>query len=134
MPSPCAVCFSRSKARCLVVLAILISILPGSLSNGIAADEPRFDRYGDRLPDQAVDRLGTRRLRHAGSVMGVAWSPNGKLLASCGWGSVIRIWNGETGEPVKELKSHPMAATFGIAWSPDGTRIAASCDQGITRL
>lgn len=111
-------------------------MLTGSLPNGIAADEPGLDRYGDRLPEQTVDRLGTTRLRHVYSVSGVAWSPNGKLLASCGIYSV-RIWNGETGEPVKELKNPPLdlrSGTYGIAWSPDGTRIAASCAQGITRL
>ena len=136
MPSPRAACLSRSKARCLVVLSILIPMLTGSLPNGIAADKPGLDRYGDRLPDQAVDRLGTRRLRHVYNVAGVAWSPNGKLLASCGVYS-IRIWNGATGEPVKELKNPPLdlrSGTYGIAWSPDGTRIAASCEQGIIRL
>ena len=75
-------------------------------------------------------------------VEGVAFSPDGKTLASCGWDGQARIWDvsrlseGPSSEPV--FLTHG-SARHAVAFSPDGTLLAVaghkslsiwSCDSG----
>jgi hypothetical protein len=43
---------------------------------------PAADRYGESLPAGAVARLGGRRLKHPNALFAVAFSPDGRILAS----------------------------------------------------
>src|SRR5262249_16894975 len=52
-----------------------------------------FDQYGDPLPQGALARLGTMRLRHHEQVRGVAFSPGGKILASISMDEAIHLWD-----------------------------------------
>src|SRR5262249_45673652 len=58
----------------------------------------RTDRCGDPLPPGAVSRLGTARFRQGSSAWTVAFSPNGRMVASADWnGNVVRLWETSTG-------------------------------------
>jgi WD40 repeat protein/uncharacterized caspase-like protein len=64
-----------------------------------------------------------------------AFSPDGRLLASGGWGRVIRLWDVATGDEVSSLTvSGKATAVLDVAFSPDGTLLASADTDGGLRL
>ncbi|MBI3411944.1 MAG: sigma-70 family RNA polymerase sigma factor [Planctomycetes bacterium] len=78
------------------------------------------DLNGDALPMGAVARLGTLRFRQDAPVNSVAYSPDGKLLASSEWFRRAHLWDAESG---KKLATFPVRADA-VEFSPDGTLLA----------
>ena len=58
-------------------------------------------------------------------VNGLAWSPDGALLATAHQDGSVRLWDGEGAAPVREIRAHS-GWSRGVAWSPDGQVLATT--------
>ncbi len=83
-----------------------------------------------RLPDAGPQTCGGQQL----AAPGVAFSPNGRLLAEGLCGGVVVLADAKTGRIVRRI--HVGADPFGgaLAFSPDGRALAACCRNGIVVL
>jgi WD40 repeat protein len=62
---------------------------------------------------------------HEDRVLSVAFSPDGKRLATAGWGGTAIIWDAATGKDIATLRGHTGYVTS-VAFSPDGKRLASA--------
>src|SRR3954452_20467264 len=99
----------------------------------VAADGPRLDLHGDPLPPGAVARVGTTRLRHDRMVIGLAYSPDGKYIASAGWDNLVRLWDAKTGKEVRRFEGHK-GPVYGVTFSPDGKRLVSNGQELTIRV
>ena len=66
---------------------------------------------------------------HSSGVDGVAFSPDGKRLATASWDHTAKVWDVESGKELLTLRGH-LSGVYGVAFSPDGKRLAtASSDH-----
>jgi WD40 repeat protein len=111
-----------ASVKCYAAVIMLVSALSvwsDDDPHPFPTRKPLVDFYGDLLPDGAVMRLGTVRLRHDGSVRCVAWSPDGNTLASGGEDKVVRLWDPITGKLFRTCLGHEHTVCH-LAWSPNG--------------
>jgi hypothetical protein len=68
---------------------------------------------------------------HADVIHDLAFSPDGTILASCGYDRLIKLWDVEARKELRVLKDHS-DSVYGIAFSPDGKLLAsAAADRAV---
>jgi eukaryotic-like serine/threonine-protein kinase len=75
-----------------------------------------------------------RTLRgHDDEVNSVAYSPDGRFIATSSKDFTLKLWNCSTGDLVHRLAGHT-ETVWGIAYSPDGQRIASASEDKTVRI
>ncbi|HEY1823004.1 MAG TPA: caspase family protein, partial [Trebonia sp.] len=64
----------------------------------------------------------------------VAFSPDGSLLASGGWGRPVRVRDAQSGGSLRELRSLGPSSVYDLAFSPDNRLIATGGRDGTVAL
>jgi WD40 repeat protein len=125
---------SRRRWLPCACLAVLLAVpdrgRPQGPDGPMPARKDRTDLHGDLLPDGAIARLGTIRFRHPDRVRVVAFSPDGKMIASaCLFDhNYIYLWDASTGTAVCRIEPPGGWARGPIAFSPDGKVLASGGD------
>lgn len=70
---------------------------------------------------------------HMGQVESVAYSPDGKLLATAGDDKMAILWDAATGKMLMTLRGHTQVIEI-IAFSPDGKKLATGSDDKTVKL
>ncbi|MEG4419922.1 WD40 repeat domain-containing protein, partial [Microcoleus sp. LAD1_D5] len=65
---------------------------------------------------------------HSEGVISVAFSPDGKTLASASYDGTIKVWNLQSQKPIATLAGHS-EGVISVAFSPDGKTLASASDD-----
>ena len=70
---------------------------------------------------------------HTDKVNSVAFSPDGKWLASASDDKTVKVWDTTSGQETRTLKGHT-GNVNGVAFSPDGKRLASASDDKTVKI
>jgi WD40 repeat protein len=106
----------------------------------VSPDAARFalpqDTATARKRIELFDAVSGKRLAvclgHRQAVRALAFSPDGRRLASGAEDRTARLWDAATGEPVQVLRGHDDTVRA-LAFSPDGYRLVTGSEDGTLR-
>ena len=85
-----------------------------------------------RIINSTTGRATTTLAGHTNSIVGIAYSPNGKLLATASIDKSAKVWSPQSGQLLRTL-DHP-DPVYRVTFSPDSRTLATMDSTGIIRL
>ena len=98
-----------------------------------SGQNPDRRSFAWHLLDQLCHRERLVLQGHQADVFTVAYSPDGKLLATCGIDRTVRLWNPMDGRLLFTSPLHDVELSH-LVFSPSGKQLAASDHRGIVRI
>ena len=86
-----------------------------------------------RVWDAATGAARLTLTGHRQMIWAVAYSPDGRFLASSSWDKTVKVWDAATGREVLTFRNHNHLVN-GLAFSPDGRWLASVGSDAMVRV
>jgi WD40 repeat protein len=104
-----------------------------SRDSSLLAIQDFFDDETVKIVDVGTKQPVMRLEAHPGKIKALAFSPDGRILASGGEDRIVRLWDAQTGSLVHALAGHAKRVGV-VAFTPDGKLLVSASDDQTMKI
>ncbi|HEU4478873.1 MAG TPA: PQQ-binding-like beta-propeller repeat protein [Pyrinomonadaceae bacterium] len=123
----------RHKELLVIALFLLIGLTACASHSSEAQSNAVPPAPANEIPAPTGQPRLIIQMGHDNAVNGIAFSPDGKLIATAGGERTVKLWDSATGTELRSLVGH-YDAVFAVAFSPNGKTIASGSYDGTVKL